>query len=222
MDGSLHESEVDPVLDDHLDDAVGVGHQQLDVHLRKPLLEANQQPWKIVLRDRHAGAEHQRAGHVVGQLPKRSVHFTVQREDAPGVLFHPAAGRGQLDAVVLAIEEPGVEMLLELANLERHRRLRHVQPFRRAREAPELRNRVKDLEPPVDHGAAMVGAARSRAGCASVRAETPGIASDAATAGTDRSVRPAARRSVRPANSERLANSPMGGPEACVEHRSGD
>ena len=151
--GAFHETEVDLVLDHHLHDAVGVGHQQADVHFRELLLEAHEQPRQIVLGDGHARSEHQGAGHVVGQLPERALHLGVQREDAGCVLRHAASRRGQLDAVVLAVEEPGVEVLLELADLKGHRRLRHVQPLAGAGEALELGDRVKHLEPAVNHGA---------------------------------------------------------------------
>ena len=142
---TFHEPEVDPVLHHHLHDPVGVGHQEIDGDLREPLLEAHEQPWQVVFRDGHARAEHQRAGHVVGQLPERAVHLLVQREDAPGVLLHPASGCGQLDPVVLAVEQPRVEVFLELADLEGHGGLRHVQPLAGTGEALELGDGVKDL-----------------------------------------------------------------------------
>ena len=64
-------------------------------------------------------------------------------------------------------------MLLELADLEGHGRLRHVQPFRRTGEALELRDRVKYLEPPVDHYALAVGEGEPDSGRAAVPAGTP-------------------------------------------------
>ena len=88
---AFHETEIDLVLDDHLHDAVGVGHQQADVHLREPLLEAHEQPRQVVLGDGHARPEHQGAGHVVGQLPERALHLGVQGEDAGRVLLHPTS-----------------------------------------------------------------------------------------------------------------------------------
>ena len=149
---AFDEPEIDSVLHHHLHDAVGVGHQEIDADLREPLLEAHEQPRQVVLRDGHARAEHQRAGHVVGELPERAVHLGVQREDAGCVLLHPPSRRGQLDLVVLAVEEPGVEVLLELADLKGHRRLGHVQPLAGAGEALELRDRVEHLQAAVDHG----------------------------------------------------------------------
>ena len=119
MHRTFHEPQIDSVFHHHLHDAVGVGHQEIDADLREPLLEAHEQPRQVVFRDGHARAEHQRAGHVVGELPERAVHLGVQREDAAGVFLHPPPRRGQLDLVVLPVEQPGVEVLLELADSER-------------------------------------------------------------------------------------------------------
>ena len=61
------------------------------------------------------------------------------------------AGGGEADAVVGAVEEPGVEVFLKLADLERHGRLRHVQGFRRLGEAQETGDGVKHLESAISH-----------------------------------------------------------------------
>jgi hypothetical protein len=50
-----------------------------------------------------------------------------------------------------AVEEPSIEILLQLANLEGHGRLSHVECFRRLGKTQQACNGVKDLKPPVRH-----------------------------------------------------------------------
>ena len=79
------------------------------------------------------------------------VELRGQREDALGVFErHLPRGR-QRDVPVRAVEEPRVEVLLELPDLERDRRLRHEQRLGRLGERQMLRDRVEHLEAPIRH-----------------------------------------------------------------------
>jgi hypothetical protein len=52
---------------------------------------------------------------------------------------------------VIALEEPRIEVLLELLHLERDRRLRHEKLLRGFGEAQLLRHGIEDLEASVSH-----------------------------------------------------------------------
>ena len=75
----------------------------------------------------------------------------VKRDDLVGVLVDALAGLGQADLVVGAVEQPGIEILLELADLERHGRLRHVQRLGRLGEAQQPCHRVEYLKSAIRH-----------------------------------------------------------------------
>src|SRR6185437_3882226 len=61
-------------------------------------------------------------------------------------------GRSQRDFAIAAIEQPRIELILELANLERDRRLGHAQRVGRLGERPMLRDGVKCLQATIRHG----------------------------------------------------------------------
>jgi hypothetical protein len=79
------------------------------------------------------------------------VHLGVQRDDLVGVFEHAFARRGQVDAVMGTVEQAGVEILFELADLERNRGLRHVQRLGRLGETEQPRHGVEYLQSPVSH-----------------------------------------------------------------------
>ena len=65
--------------------------------------------------------------------------------------------RRERDAALRAIEEPHVQVLLELPDLEGDRRLGHEQRLGRLGERKVLRDRVEDLEAPVGHAPILNG-----------------------------------------------------------------
>ena len=85
-------------------------------------------------------------------LLEAHVELRRQRKDPLGVLEHDVSRGRQSDLAVTALEQARVEPLLELLDLEGHRRLRHEQRVRRLGERQLLCHRVKDLQPPIRHG----------------------------------------------------------------------
>lgn len=80
-----------------------------------------------------------------------SFHLGGQAKDALGILEHYAPGFGQRDLPVTALKQARVELLFQLFDLERDRRLRHEQRLGRLGEREVFCDRVKDLEAPVGH-----------------------------------------------------------------------
>ena len=106
------------------------------------------------LGDGGAGADEQRPGNLAAHLPQACFELGREIEDALGVLQRQRSGGGERDAPVRAVEQARIEMLLELADLEGHRRLGHEQRPRRLGEGEVLRDRVKDLQTTVRHDCA--------------------------------------------------------------------
>jgi len=75
--------------------------------------------------DRGRRADQQRTADLARHLRQADVHLGRQAEDALGIGQHQFAGGGQGDAAVAAVEQAGVEMLLQLLDLEGHGRLGH-------------------------------------------------------------------------------------------------
>src|SRR3954468_18589342 len=74
--------------------------------------------------------------HAAG-FERRGLHGV---EDLPRALEERGAGRGQLHAVLVAQQQLGADLLLELADLLAQRRLGHVQALGRAAEMQLLRD----------------------------------------------------------------------------------
>ena len=100
-----------------------------------------------------ARADQQLAADPPAHLLQPRLQLARHREDAIGVLEGDGPGGRERDPARRAVEEPRVELLLELPDLERHRRLRHEQRLGRPGEREVLRDRVEDLDAPIRHGA---------------------------------------------------------------------
>ena len=89
---------------------------------------------------RFVGADGQRAARRAGLVRHGAQRFVAQREKAPGVFEQRFARHGEPDGFPDAIEELLAVLLLELADLRAHRRLRAVELLAGAREAALLGN----------------------------------------------------------------------------------
>ncbi len=132
-------------------DAVGIRHFQLQIHVGVLLFEIAQQCRQHVLGNGGAGADHEYAADVAGHFAHRVFHFRVELEDTVGILENPLTGFGEADTVVGAVEQTGVEVFFQLAHLEGHCRLGHVQRLGRLGEAEQPRDRMKYLQSPICH-----------------------------------------------------------------------
>jgi hypothetical protein len=104
-----------------------------------------------VFRDGGACADEQRPSKLSAHLLQPEIELRRHAENALGVFQCEVACGSERDAPVPAIEQAGVEMLLELANLERDRRLGHEQRLGRLGERKMLGDRVEHLEAAIRH-----------------------------------------------------------------------
>ncbi len=121
------------------------------VDIRVQFFKLTEQARQHVFGDGGARSDNEDATDIAGHLAHAVLHLRVELQDALGVLVDTLPGRGQADLVMRAIEQARVEVLLQLADLERHRGLRHVQRLGRLGETQQARDRVEDLQAPVSH-----------------------------------------------------------------------
>ncbi len=114
-------------------------------------LEIAQQRRQHVFGDGGAGADDQHAADVAGHLAHGAFHFGVELKEAIGVFVHAVAGVGEADPVMGAVEQAGVEIFLQLANLEGHGGLGHVQRLGRLGKAEQTGHRMKHLKSAIRH-----------------------------------------------------------------------
>ncbi len=152
----LDDAQVDLVVLHHGDDAVGVGDPQADDDVRELSIERAEQRGQLILGDGGARAEYHHAGYVAGERAHLALHARVELEDLLCVVIDALTGLGETDAVVGAVEKPGVELLLELPHLKGDRRLGHVQCRGGLGEAQVLGHRVEDLQAPIRHASPLV------------------------------------------------------------------
>src|SRR5262245_18146087 len=148
----LDQAEVERVLRDAVLDRLGVAYGELGLHLGMERLELAEDAREQELGDRRARADQERPGQPPGHLPQPRLQLRRQREDPFRVLEHHFARRRQCDLAVATLEQPRVEMLFELLDLERDRGLGHEQGLRRLGEAHLLRDGVEHLQPAIGHG----------------------------------------------------------------------
>ena len=147
----LDEADVQRMLGDARLDRFRVGDDQARPDIGILRLELAEDARQHEFGDGGAGADQQRAADLAGHLRQAHIQLRRQAEDALGVLQHRLAGRGQGYLAVAAVEQPRVEMLFQLLDLESHRRLCHEQHFRRLGEGQLLGDCVKDLQSPIGH-----------------------------------------------------------------------
>jgi len=141
----LDHPQVDDVVLHHGDDAVGIGDLEADVDVRVLFLEVAEQGGKHVFGDGGAGAEDQHTADLAGEFAHRVFHLIVDVEDLLGEDKYPLARLGEADFVVGAVEQPGIEVFLQLAHLKGHGWLGHMQGLRRLGKAQLTGNAVKNM-----------------------------------------------------------------------------
>src|SRR5205814_7754671 len=104
-----------------------------------------------VFADRHAAADEERPAELAAQVLQPRLELGRERQDALRVVERNGAGGREHDAALGAVEEAGIEILLELLDLERDGRLRHEKRIRRLGERQMLRDRVEYLKVSVRH-----------------------------------------------------------------------
>ena len=97
----------------------------------------------------------ERAGGVAAHLLQPRVELGGEREDALGVLERHLPRRREQDASLRAVEEPHVQVLLELLDLESDCRLGHEQRLGSLGEGKVLRYRMEYLKAPVGHASML-------------------------------------------------------------------
>lgn len=148
----LDETDVDRMFGDTCLDRLGIGDDQPRPHVRIFRLEFPEDPRQQEFGDRGRGTDQERAGDLAGHLGHAHVHFLGKTQDLLGILEHQLAGRCQGNPPMPTIEEPGVEMLLELLDLERHCRLRHEQYLGSLGKRQLFGDGVENLQPAIGHG----------------------------------------------------------------------
>ena len=120
-------------LVDEIDEAVG----QLDVesHLRIPRHEFGDRDREMPRAERDAAGQAQRAARDHGPGAGGRLRFLEIREQQHGALVERAADLGQRQRARRAIEQPCVEMRLELGHVARDRRHGDAEAVGRPREA---------------------------------------------------------------------------------------
>jgi hypothetical protein len=109
-----------------------VGHEQTDPHLRIKRIEFSQNARQDEISNGRTGTHEQRTAHFTGHLADAGFHFIGQGEDFFGIRKNPLTRWRQRNIAVSPLEQPGVELLFQLLDLESNRRLRHeqrMQPF---------------------------------------------------------------------------------------------
>ena len=127
VDRAFDNADVNLVVFDHVNHPGGVGDAQAHRDRRELRLKRPDNAGNKIRANRGAGGHRQRPGNIADHRAHFISHPPITRHNYVGVRFHQLAGRGQHDAVVRAVEQPRVELFLELPNLKGDRRLRHVQ-----------------------------------------------------------------------------------------------
>ncbi len=148
---ALDEAQIQAALEDAVLHLLRVGDEEPRHDGRKARLELADELRQQIFADRHAGADQERPGDMPGELLEARIELAREPEDAFRVLEREDPGRGERDAAARPVEQARVVLLLELADLEGHGRLRHEERLRRLGEGEVLRNRVEDLETAISH-----------------------------------------------------------------------
>ena len=140
-----HDGQVDLLARQHVDNLDPVADLQLEAHVGPLERERHQQRWQQVFGGGHR-ADAQRAAADAVERGQFVAGLLPQMQYALGKGGHHLAGRRQLDAAPHLARERSTGDLLEGAQLQRDRRLGHVQRLGRLRNAFQPRHEHKRLE----------------------------------------------------------------------------
>ena len=138
VDRQTGDAEVDRILEHALGDLAGIAGRDREVEigmLRPQLLENGHEQ---VGERRRPACEVHAAETAVLVAPHCGERLVGRIENGASVLDQLAPGVGCVGALAHALDERGVEAILELADLQAHRGLGEVEPARRRREAAQL------------------------------------------------------------------------------------
>ena len=161
---AAHHAQLHLAFGDPLGDLATVTDQEGDRDIGKLLLEAAQQGRKDVFARNGARAHGQLAHELSLELVHGLSRFALELEDARGVGDEELARARRFRTAPEAIEQPHAQLLLEGADVLRHRGLRQEERFRRLGERLELGNFDEDLELSQVHGRS-IGAGRASVYC---------------------------------------------------------
>ena len=149
---ALDKAQIERALGDALLHRLRIADEKRRYHRGEARLELADELRQDVFADSHARADKQRPGELSGELLHARVELGRERKDALGVFERERSGGRERDAALRAIEKAGVELLLQLLDLESDRRLGHEKRLRRLGERQVFRYRMKDLQAPQTHG----------------------------------------------------------------------
>jgi hypothetical protein len=117
------EAKLDGAFLERPPDPRGVRHLDPELDRREPPVELRQHPGQEVAADRLAGADCQAPALQAAVLADRPDRVGLDPQPAPGVLGEDDPGLGQPAAAGQAVEEADPQLLLQVGNLPRDRRL---------------------------------------------------------------------------------------------------
>ena len=126
--------------------APGAVHLKLHSHIRVFLAEqANHAGHQIGARGL-AGAHHQGPAFEVVQIIEGPAGLLALTQDAIAVAEQKVASLGELGLTATAVKQRDIELLLQILDLQTHRRLGHIEAVRRLLEAALAGNRPQDAQ----------------------------------------------------------------------------
>ena len=144
-------SDIDGVISDPVLDRFRVGDGHVSLHLRMARFEFTQYARQDELRNGHAAAEQQRTADRTGEFTDALIELCREPENALRVIEHDDARGRKCNLAMTALEQARVEMLFQLLDLKRDRRLRHEKLLGSFSEAQLLRYRIEDLQSSISH-----------------------------------------------------------------------
>ena len=124
---SFNHAKIYLVILNHVDNAVCIGHLELNVDVRVLCAKITQQRGQHVFRNRGTGPQRQCTADFPGDLAHRVFHLAIQFKDFYRVFVNYLPGLGEADTVVRTIKQAGIELFFQLPDLESDSWLRHVQ-----------------------------------------------------------------------------------------------
>ena len=151
MGRRLDQADIEGMIGNFGLDGFRICHRQPRLNLGIARLEIPQHARQHVFRNGRTGADQQSAPDFPGHFGQPGFHFRGQVQNPLGIPHRQVASQGEGDLAVAALEQSGIEVLLELLDLKSHRRLRHEQYLRRLGETQLFGYSIKNLKSAVCH-----------------------------------------------------------------------